>query len=107
MIYDRIVTTIPLLYSRALLFIHSIYNSLQLLTPNSQFFPASTSLGNHKSILYVCESVSVLEIGSLVPYFRVHIEVISYGICLSLSELLSMRISSCMDVAANGTISFF
>ena len=51
----------PVLYSRTLSFILSIYNSLHLLIPNSQsvppppFFP----LGNHKSVLYVCESVSV------------------------------------------------
>ena len=30
----------PVLYSKTLLFIHSIYNSLHLLTPNSQFIPS-------------------------------------------------------------------
>ena len=45
-----------MLYSRTLLFIRSIYNSLCLLTPNSQSIPAPP-LGNHKSVLYVCESV--------------------------------------------------
>ena len=30
-------------------------------------------LGNHKSVLYVCESVSVSWIGSFVSYFRFHI----------------------------------
>ena len=43
----------PVLYSRTLLFIHSIYNSLHLLTPNSQSIPPSTLLAlfNHKSVL--------------------------------------------------------
>ena len=30
-------------------------------------------LGNHKSDLYVCDSVSVLQVSSFVPYFRFHI----------------------------------
>ena len=50
----------------------------------SQLLP----LGNHKSVLHVCESISVLQIGAFMAYFRCHIEVISYGICLSLSDLL-------------------
>ena len=32
---------------------------------------------------YVCEYVSVLYIDSFVLFFRVHIQVISYSICLS------------------------
>ena len=44
------------------LFIHFIYNSLHLLTSNSQpvlpYLPIP--LSNHKSVLYVCEPVSVL-----------------------------------------------
>ena len=50
-----------LLYSRSLLFIHPIYNNLHLLIPNSQSIlpPLPLPLGNHKSVLYVCESVSV------------------------------------------------
>ena len=48
------------LYTRTLLFIHSIYNSLNLLIPKSQSFtPPSLPLGNQKSVLYVCETVSV------------------------------------------------
>ena len=33
--------------------------------------------GNHKSVLYVYESVSILYIDSFVPYFRFNLEVIS------------------------------
>ena len=51
--------TIPVLYSRISLFIHSKCNSLHLLTPNSQSIPLPPPhLGNHKSVLYVCEFVS-------------------------------------------------
>ena len=51
----------PVLYSRILLFVHSICNSLHLLTPNFQSIPPTSRLpcGNHKSVLYVCESISV------------------------------------------------
>ena len=53
------------------MFTHSRYNSFHLLTPNSQSFPPPPpfSLGNHKSVLYVCESVSVSQINSFVLYF--------------------------------------
>ena len=66
----------------------------------SPSIPSSLPIGNHKSVLYVYESVSVLQIGSLMPYFRFHIKVITYGISLS------MRISSFIHVLANVTISF-
>ena len=39
-------------------------------------------------------------ISSFVSYFRFHVKVISYGICLSLLDLFSMIISSCICVAA-------
>ena len=50
-----------MLYSRTLFFIDSIYNSSHLLIPNSQSIPPPDPLplGNHKSVVYVCESVSV------------------------------------------------
>ena len=53
---------VPVLYSRTLLFIHSICNSLHLLVPNSQSIPPPLPfpLGNHRTVLHVCESVSVL-----------------------------------------------
>ena len=61
MVYHRILN-IPVLYSRTLLFINSIYNDLHLLTPNSQYvFPSPPfPFGNHKFIFYVSESLSVL-----------------------------------------------
>ena len=44
------------------LFIHPMYTSLHMLIPNSQSYPPPPllPLGNPKSVLYVCESVSVL-----------------------------------------------
>ena len=50
-----------LCYSRTLLFIHSIYNSLHLLsqTPTTSLSHPACYLNNHEFILYVHESVSV------------------------------------------------
>ena len=69
------------LYIRTL-FIPSKCNSLHLAPPNSQSTPslpasplATTSL---RSV-----SLSLLCRWSFVPYFRFHIKVISYGVCLS------------------------
>ena len=62
MVHHRILNIVPCAISRTLLFIHSLCNSLHLLIPNSQStpLPPPLPLGNHKSVLYVCESVSVL-----------------------------------------------
>ena len=49
---------------------------------------------------------SVLYIGSFVPYYRLHIEVISY-VFVFLFDVISMIIFSCIYVAANSIISFF
>ena len=39
-----------------MLFIQSVYDSLHLLLPNSQSIASpSFPLGNHKSVLYVCD----------------------------------------------------
>ena len=61
MVYYRILNIIPLIYGRTLLFIHPIYNSLNPLISNVQYFPPPQSalLSNHKFVLYIYESVSV------------------------------------------------
>ena len=60
-----------------------------LLIPNFQSSPPPHfSLGNCKSVLNVYESVSLVYL--FISYFRVHIEVVSYGSCLSLSDLLHL-----------------
>ena len=72
-------------------------------TPNSPLY--SFLLDNHKSILYVCESLSVLQMLSFVSYFRFHLsDVIWY---LSFSGLLCMIISGFIPAAAKGIILFF
>ena len=60
-VYHRILNKFPVLYSRAMLCINSIYYSLHLLTPTSHSIPTRPPhpLGNYKSVLYDCESVSV------------------------------------------------
>ena len=58
-VYHRILNTVPVLYSRTLLFIHPMYSSWHLLTPNSQSFPlhphplATTSLLSAATILFL------------------------------------------------------
>ena len=50
----------PMLYSRTSLLNHSKCNSLHLLTPNSPPIPPlPLPLGNQKSVLQACESISV------------------------------------------------
>ena len=77
MVYHRIYVYIkfPMLYSRTLSFTHPVYKSLPLLTPKSHSIPLRPllPLGNYKSDLCVCESVSVLSISSFVSYFRFYI----------------------------------
>ena len=63
-------TADPIVPQGALLSLHSKYNSLHLLTPNSVHpTPSALPLGNHKSVLYVRESVSVLGWGGGSGYF--------------------------------------
>ena len=61
MVYHRILNTVPLLYSRTLLFNHSVYKRLHLLTPTSHSISPSNPLpvGTHQSVLYVLGSASV------------------------------------------------
>ena len=39
--------------------------------------------GDPKFVFYVCKSVSVLYVDSLVWFFRFHIDMVSYNICFS------------------------
>ena len=58
MVSHRILNIVHYAYSRTLTFIHSAYNSLYLLTPNSQSNPPHPP-GNHKSGLYAFTSGSL------------------------------------------------
>ena len=76
MVYYRI-----LIHSRLLLFIHSVYASLHLPTPDSQSVPPPAfRLGNRRSVLYVC--VSAASISSLC-----HILYSTFRQCISCSVL--------------------
>ena len=102
MVYHRILNIVPVLYHRCL---SILYNSLHLLIPNSQSFPSwhFLPLDNHSSVLCVCESISALQVCSFVSYFTSHIYTISWSICLSLSDLISLRMvtSRPTHIAAN------
>ena len=64
------------------------------------------SPGQPQVVLYVCESVFASKTSLFMSYFRFHIQVI-YGICLSLSNSLSMINPSAVHVAASHIISLF
>ena len=88
-------TEFPLLHRRISWLIHSPWHSLHLRSRNSPSSPLPPPPpSNHKSVL--CVSLFLL-----VPYFRFHVEVISYCLCLWLTSL-RVRLSSCIHVAANG-----
>ena len=91
-IYHRILNIVSCAIQQNFSFIHSLYNSLHLLT-QLPIHPSLTSLslGSLKSTLNICESVSVSQICSSVLYFRFHIRVISYGVCLALSDLFHLE----------------
>ena len=59
--YHRILNVVPCAIQWGWhLFIHSLYNSIHLLIPNSKSVALPYPLpGNHKTVIYVCESVSV------------------------------------------------
>ena len=64
MVYHRVLTIVSCATQwdcKTLLFIHPIYDSLRLLIPDFQSFPPlpPLALSNRRSVLYVCESVSV------------------------------------------------
>jgi len=55
-------------FSLAIYFMHSI-NSVYLSVPISQFIPISSSvLGNSKFVLYICDSISALQISLSIPF---------------------------------------
>ena len=69
----------------------SICNSLHLPAPPPVHPPwPSFSVVSYQSVLYACLSVSTSYITSIVSYFRLCIYVISYNICLSLSDILHL-----------------
>ena len=101
----------PALDSRTLLFICSLDKSFHIIIPNSQSIPLPSPLGNYKSVLYVCESVSALQRSSFGSYFRLIYKWyhMVFGIIWNLPfslwlTSLSIIISRSIHVAPNGIL---
>ena len=82
-----------MLYSKTLLFMHSIYNSLHLLISHSQFIPPgtppTTSLFSMTMSLFLfCREVHLCRL------FRFNMWMVSCDVCPSLSDLLHLVRSS-------------
>ena len=97
----------PMLHNRTLLFIHSMYNSLYLLTPNSQSSPPPPPSP------LAATSVSFMSVSLLLFSRWVHLcHVLDstykwYHMVLSSSFWLSMVISKSINVSANDISKFF
>ena len=113
MVYHRILNIFLVMYSRTLLFIHSIYNNLHLLPPNLplHYSPTPSPLANQfaitnlfstsVSLFLFCRSIHLCHISDFV-YKCYRVLSVSFGLT-SLCLIISMSI----HVAANGIISFF
>ena len=74
--YHRILGRAPCAYSRSLLASHSIYHSVHMPIPNPS--PPSPPVpcdpfGNHKVVLKVHDTVSIMQMSSFVSFFSFHI----------------------------------
>ena len=107
-ISDIILHHVPVQYSRISLPVQSKCNSFHLLTPDFKSIPLPCLPRKHESILHFHDLFCFVD-RSIVPYFRLHIQVISYGILFFFFwlTLLSMRVSGSIHVAANGIILYF
>ena len=102
--YGRILSTVSCPNSRTLLLIHPIYNSLHLLTPNSN---PSLPLGNHKSILCI---LSLLLFHRHVHLCHVLYSTYKWYHMISVFfwlTSLSMIISSCIHLLQMGCFIFY
>ena len=107
-------TWFSVLYSRTPLLIHSKCNSLHLPTPNLPSIPVPPHTllptpRQRQGCSPCVWSVSVLQIGWFVPYFRFHIiNGITWYLSFSFWLIsLGMRLSSCIHVATGGIILSF
>ena len=70
-VHHRILTIVLCAVRKTLLFLHSIYKSLHLLTAASDSIsPNPFPLDNHQAVLYVRDSIFISQIVSFVSYFR-------------------------------------
>ena len=110
MVYHKILNIFHCaVYTRTWLFIHSIYNSLHLLVPSSQSSPSlpTTSLLTTTSLFCMSVSLFCRQIHLcciLDPTYKWYHMV---PVFLFLTYFISMIISRCIHVDANGSISFF
>ena len=95
-IQEDLIVYLFYIYQFVVYLLYILFCIYQLVStnPNSHSVPllCSLPLGNHKSVVQVCESVAVLQLSSFVSYFRIHIQVVLGGIRLSLSDLTSFSI---------------
>ena len=131
MICHWILNKVSVIYSRTLLFSHSIYKNLHLLTPISHSMPSPTPTPSLLAITGLFSMFMILFLFHryvLFCHIKDSIYVVLYAICLSLSDFTSMGsqrvrhdratelkwaytslsiiISSYVHVAANDILSF-
>ena len=83
--------------------INSVCQSQSLSSSHATPFP----LGIHTFVLYVCVSVSALQIWSSIPFSRFHMYGLIYDICFSLSDWLhSIWQSRSFHVSTNDPLLF-
>ena len=88
--------------------IYLIHSSIYMSIPISQFTsPSPSSFGIHKFVLYICVSISALQI--ILPFFKIpHISNIMRYLFFSFwLSSLSMTSTRSIHVSANGTIHLF
>ena len=94
LIIGKILNMAPCVYSRSLLSICSMYSSVCLFTPNSQFIPPSLPpfpFGKDMFVFCVWESVSILYISSFISLFQIpHIR----GITVYLSSSVWLKLKN-------------
>ena len=101
MVYHRALNIVPC--ATTSLYIHSVYTGLHLLTPTSHSIPApvvpslDSCLCLSRSVLCICESVSVSLIGWFISYVR---DILCHLYLSFLLTSLSMSVSRSIHVAS-------
>ena len=84
----RVLSRVPCAIQQVLISYLFYIQQCVYVNPNLQFIPHPLPPGNCKFVFYMCNSISVLQISSLVPFFQTpHISV-SYNICLCLTYFI-------------------
>ena len=106
MVYHRMFIQFPMLYSKILLFTHSVYNRLHLLTPNSQSIPLHPPSHLAAPVLSVSESVSVAQMKFTCVIFQVsHVsDIIWYLSFCDLLYLVCLSLGPSIHTSTSGII---